>query len=339
MAPLISVLMPVYNCENYVYQAIESILNQTEGNFELLVIDDASTDGTVQVINTIADDRLQLITKTKNTGYTHSLNMGLALAKGKYIARMDGDDISLPTRFQKQLAAFSENPKLIVCGTWFSLFGAEERNIEHPTDNAEIQMALLRYCCVGHPTVMINRERVGVDDLIYDPTEEPAEDYNLWTRLIAKGEFCNIPEVLLHYRIHASSVSKTRVAAQEASATKAQLRMLGYAKSLTPNEKRIIEDCLFLNKRSSITTIRTLLHCVAAMDKPDDFFIYKDKFKNTLVYQSNAFCRQHIKNNSVPVLEKIQVTAVLFASPLFSLKRKLSCLKLLITILFSRLFP
>jgi glycosyltransferase involved in cell wall biosynthesis len=211
MDPLISVIMPVYNCENYVYQAIESILNQTEGNFELLVIDDASTDGTTQVINTITDDRLQLITKPKNTGLTHSLNMGLELAKGKYIARMDGDDISLPTRFEKQLAAFNQNPNLVVCGTWYETFGsASTEVVRHPTQAHKVSVSLLNEASVAHPSVLIAKHRLPTGVLKYDTAMEPAEDFDLWTRLVAHGDIINLPEVLLLYRVHTVQTSQAR---------------------------------------------------------------------------------------------------------------------------------
>ena len=99
--PLVSVLLPVYNVELYIEEALCSILNQTYTNFECIVIDDASTDRTVQIIESVKDDRIVLIKKEKNTGYTKNLNEGIKLCKGKYIARMDGDDISYPERFQK----------------------------------------------------------------------------------------------------------------------------------------------------------------------------------------------------------------------------------------------
>lgn len=101
--PFISVLMPVYNCENYIREAVESILNQTYANFEFIIIDDASTDQTVAIIQSYKDKRIHLVVKPKNSGLTNSLNYGLTIAKGKYIARMDGDDISLPNRFQNKL--------------------------------------------------------------------------------------------------------------------------------------------------------------------------------------------------------------------------------------------
>ena len=104
IAPTISVIMPVYNCEKYIAMSIESILNQTINDFELLIIDDASTDQTLAIITSYEDTRIKIISKPVNSGYTESLNIGLKIAKGKYIARMDGDDISFTRRFEKQLS-------------------------------------------------------------------------------------------------------------------------------------------------------------------------------------------------------------------------------------------
>ena len=119
--PKISVLMPVYNCELYVQEAIDSILNQTFIDFELLIIDDCSTDKTVEIINNYADKRIKLTTKPHNTGLTNSLNYGLSIAQGQYIARMDGDDVSVLDRFEKQVKFLDTNPDIILCGTWYQL--------------------------------------------------------------------------------------------------------------------------------------------------------------------------------------------------------------------------
>jgi glycosyltransferase involved in cell wall biosynthesis len=152
MAPLVSILMPVYNCRLFIEASISSILNQSYTRFELIVIDDCSTDGTLQFLSELNDPRVILIKKIKNTGYTNSLNYGLKLCKGKYIARMDGDDISMVTRIEEQVVFMEDNPDIDVCGTWFNIMGTDEI-IKHPHKHNEIKVALLKYCAIGHPTV------------------------------------------------------------------------------------------------------------------------------------------------------------------------------------------
>jgi glycosyltransferase involved in cell wall biosynthesis len=113
--------MPVYNCELYIKEAIYSILNQTFTDYELIIIDDCSTDSTADIIKDYSDSRIIFFEKDSNSGYTNSLNYGLSVAKGEYIARMDGDDISLPTRLEKQVHFLNSNPDIVLCGTSYSI--------------------------------------------------------------------------------------------------------------------------------------------------------------------------------------------------------------------------
>lgn len=205
-APKITVLMPVYNCELYIEEAIDSILNQTYSNFELLLIDDGSTDATVGRIKQYSDSRIKLIEKPINSGLTNSLNLGIQIAKGKYIARMDGDDISVLDRFEKQVHFLENNDKVILCGGWFRIIGSN-KVVKLPENDSEIKCYLLRGNCIAHPSVMLRKEALDGMEEVYDIAKEPAEDYDLWTRLAFKGELYNLPEVLLDYRTHGNQVS------------------------------------------------------------------------------------------------------------------------------------
>jgi glycosyltransferase involved in cell wall biosynthesis len=205
-SPLVSVVLPVYNCESYIKQAVESILKQTYTSFELLIIDDASTDKTVSIIKKYNDNRICLIEKPRNSGYTNSLNLGLKMAKGKYIARMDGDDISTWDRFAKQVTFLEVNEDVILCGSWFRVIGTG-KVIQLPEDGDAIKLHLLRGNCIAHPSVMIRKKTLNDLSLVYDVKREPAEDYDLWTRLALKGKLHNLQEVLLDYRIHGNQVS------------------------------------------------------------------------------------------------------------------------------------
>jgi len=205
--PMLSVIMPVYNCELYVKEAVESILNQTFTDFEFLIIDDKSTDKTVEIIKQFSDSRIQLIEKPVNTGYTNSLNYALKIAKGEYIARMDGDDISMSERFLEQLHVLKSDDKICVCATNFTLIHSN-KYIQYPENNDAIKIAMLSFNPIVHPSVMIRKS--ALNDLEYDVSKEPAEDYDLWTKLIWLGNFYTIQKPLLRYRVHENQISKVK---------------------------------------------------------------------------------------------------------------------------------
>jgi glycosyltransferase involved in cell wall biosynthesis len=223
--PKITVLMPVYNCELYIQEAVDSILKQTFTDFEFLIIDDASTDNTVAIIKTYNDPRIQLIQKPQNSGYTNSLNYGLGVAKGEYIARMDGDDVSLPERFAKQVAFLDTNPDVVLCGTLYQIIGTN-KICDHPLTHETIKVKLISGCYIAHPTVMFRKNVFESNKLEYDPKMEPAEDYELWSRLVFLGEIANIGEVLLHYRVHSQQTSIIRGTRQKKVSREIRIRML-----------------------------------------------------------------------------------------------------------------
>ena len=225
--PFISVLLPVYNCEKYIFEAVESILNQTYTHFELLIIDDCSTDATLQICKSFQDDRIVIIEKEKNSGYTNSLNYGISIAKGKYIARMDGDDISLPERFKKQVTFLEANEDVVLCGTWLGIIGSTNV-IKLPENHTDIKLGLLKGNCMAHPSVMIKKQILNELYVVYDILKEPAEDYDLWVRLLAIGKLHNLKEVLLNYRVHNMQVSQKREQQQLESSLKSRIQMLEY---------------------------------------------------------------------------------------------------------------
>lgn len=202
--PKISVILPVYNCELYINEAIDSILNQTFSNFELLIIDDKSTDKTVEIIKSYTDDRINLTIKEKNSGYTDSLNWAISIAKGIYIARMDGDDISMPTRFEEQIKVMEENPKIIVCGTNGKVLGTDKL-IFRPEFDQDLKLALFDSNPFIHPSVIIRKNLFNI--IKYNKLMEPAEDFDLWCKSSELGQFYNIQNPLLEYRIHPKNIS------------------------------------------------------------------------------------------------------------------------------------
>lgn len=217
-SPLITVLMPVYNGGQYLSEAIDSILNQTFCDFEFLIIDDGSTDNSVNIIKTYSDPRIRLIYNKRNQGVVKSLNKGIMLSKGKFIARMDSDDISLPGRFSQQLNYFKANQDVGICGTWIKTIGDIKGNIwRYPTTPNDIQCWLLFHSVLAHPSVMMCREILERNHLLYDSSFIHAEDFQLWQRASQVTKLGNLDKVLLLYRISKYSVSRCNKAVQNIS--------------------------------------------------------------------------------------------------------------------------
>jgi len=210
--PIVSVVMPVYNGEAYLRSAVESILSQTIVDLELVVINDGSADRTGEILAGFSDDRLIIINQ-EHRGLVASLNHGLAIAKRKYIARMDGDDIALPARLEKQVAFLEMHPQVGILGTACRLIDAAGRNlgvVQWPADDLQIRWVSLLGTPFAHPTVVMRRETLKDNGLTYDDAfAEGVEDYDLWTRVLRYASGANLAEPLLLYRRH-SGVSTGR---------------------------------------------------------------------------------------------------------------------------------
>lgn len=218
---LVTVLMPVYNGEKHLAEAISSILGQTYRDFEFLIINDGSTDKSDEIILSYTDSRIRYIKNETNLKLIATLNKGIDLASGKYIARMDADDIALPHRLERQVLFLEKNPNVIVAGSWYKCIGDLETTTQYPVSHEEIKMEMLYHCPICHPSVMW---RVNTYAEVHFCAEFlHAEDYDLWSRLIVLGEFTNIPEVLLCYRIHQQSVSRSNQETQNKNSIRVRL--------------------------------------------------------------------------------------------------------------------
>jgi glycosyltransferase involved in cell wall biosynthesis len=296
--PFISVLMPVYNCENYVFEAVESILQQTYIHFELLIIDDCSTDDTLRICKSFEDERIVIIEKEKNTGYTNSLNYGLKISKGKYIARMDGDDISLPTRFEKQVAFLQKSKDSEACGSSIQIINSI-KILKHPSSYDDIKVKLCFSNSFYHPTMMFRREVLLENN--YDKNFEPAEDYDLWTKLIFKIKMVNIDEVLLKYRVHENQISNYKQDIQLKIATISQMRMFQILFN-----KKIIDSELFeitIKKKPTKSNSDLKLGLVFFKEiklNNRKLQVYKiEKFESKLDNLRISFIKSFIKNNNL----------------------------------------
>ncbi len=207
--PLVSVVLSVYNGEKYLDEAIESILNQSYENFEFIIIDDGSSDKSLEIIRSYDDKRIVVISR-ENRGLVSSLNEGIEIAKGRYIARMDADDISLATRIEEQVIFMERNSDVGICGTGVIGFGEEIKEtpwLLSETDKT-IKTELLFSSCFAHPTVMIRRELMIKNELFYDEKFLHAEDFELWTRMAKYTKFANLKMPLLKYRIVQNSITR-----------------------------------------------------------------------------------------------------------------------------------
>lgn len=213
--PKVSVIMPVYNTEeSYLREAIESILHQTYGDFEFLIIDDGSINNAAEVIHSYKDERIKYIKNEKNMGLIKTLNKGLELIEGEYIARTDSDDIALAERFEKQVKFLDENPNVSILCSQFQWF-PKNRVIAPPITDKEIkENLLLSTNVIGHSTVMIRADLIKKFNLRYDEEFKYCEDYRLWLSVIDKTDFAGIPEILVKYRVHENSICQKNIDVQ-----------------------------------------------------------------------------------------------------------------------------
>lgn len=208
--PTVSVVLPVYNARPYVAEAIDSVLGQTFGDFELILVNDGSTDGSGEVLRAARDrDRRVVLVEQENRGLIVTLNEACARAKGKYIARMDADDICLPDRLARQVAFLDEHPNVAALGgsaKYLTESGLLPRQFRNPTDSDSLRTALETRSALIHPTVTMRRDAfLAVGG--YRSAFVDAEDYDLWLRMSERYDLNNLDAVVLHYRLHAGQVS------------------------------------------------------------------------------------------------------------------------------------
>jgi glycosyltransferase involved in cell wall biosynthesis len=210
-ASLISVVVPIYNGANWILETLASIFAQTHSQFELILVDDASTDELASVLASVSDTRLRLLRLDKNGGVANARNAGVRAAGGEYIAFCDADDICLPNRFALQLAYLVDKPQAAVCGSGFVCFSADGdlNTVQHPTASDAIRRNLMAGNCFGMSTMM---GRAAVfKQYAFDQSFTPSEDYELWTRMATNGiALANLPEALVRYRIHPTQASQQR---------------------------------------------------------------------------------------------------------------------------------
>jgi glycosyltransferase involved in cell wall biosynthesis len=220
--PTVSVLLPVYNAEHYLRAAVESVLSQTLMDFELLAFDDGSKDRSLAILHEYgaSDSRVNVFSR-ENRGQVPTLNELVGLARGRYLARLDADDICLPERFRKQVDFLDSSPEHLVVGGWVELINAAGQPIgvvKSPISHDQIDQANIRgLTSICHPTAMIRKTAI-ISAGYYNEKLGPAEDLDLWLRLAEIGKVANLPEVVLRYRLHANSLSEAHGQMQQDAA-------------------------------------------------------------------------------------------------------------------------
>ena len=224
--PKVTVLMSVYNGKNYLCEAINSILNQTFKDFEFLIINDGSTDSTKEILDSYNDPRIRIINNGKNVGLTKSLNKGLQLAGGKYIARQDADDVSAPERLQKEIHFLETHQDYAVVGTFVKILNENSEIIgllDRLTEDTQIRERLRSDNGITHGSAVI-RKKCLLDVGFYDESIMRAQDYELWLRLSEKYRLANIPEYLYMWRKHAENIEVKHIAEQKISVILAMIK-------------------------------------------------------------------------------------------------------------------
>ena len=206
---LVTIIMPVYNAELYLKDAIESVLAQSYKNFIFMIINDGSTDQTEKIILEYKDERIQYISNEENLGIVKTLNKGIALSYTKYIARMDADDICAPERLQQQINVMEQDSQIALLGTWAELIDEQEKyvgKLTPYTNDKSIRTALLFSNIFVHSSVMIRRHILEMNDWRYDEHHKAVEDYGLWIKISNKYKVQILPEMLLKYRLNTNGI-------------------------------------------------------------------------------------------------------------------------------------
>jgi len=205
--PLVSVLMPVYNAAEFIAVSLQSIIEQDYDQLEIIIVDDGSTDQSIDVIQSFFDQRIVVVKNPENMGLAASLNKAITIATGAFLARMDADDIAHPSRISRQVNFMLDHPDVDILGTSMQYFG-ESRFLNHfPSTHDACKSYLMLNVCFGHPTVMFRHHIFDSPENFYNRDfRQYGEEYDLWCRLVDRFRYHNIQEVLLYYRTYPQEV-------------------------------------------------------------------------------------------------------------------------------------
>jgi glycosyltransferase involved in cell wall biosynthesis len=207
--PSVAVLLPVYNCESFIGECLESILNQSYNNFSIIIVDDCSSDNTVEIIQRycLRNNRIELHQNEKNLGIIESRNLLIELSDAQYLAFTDADDLSLPNRLEAQVEHLEQHQDIHALSCWYTRFGVIEDTIRTPTSSEDIASALFLDNVICNPAIMVRTEFLKLNSLKYDSSFRGAADFKLWVECSKVGRLECLPQVLFQYRTHHSQES------------------------------------------------------------------------------------------------------------------------------------
>ena len=290
--PRITVLMSVYNGEKHLSEAIDSILQQTFTDFEFLIIDDGSLDNTRAILQRYSkkDGRIRVVRNDKNLGLTKSLNLGIDLAKGEYIARMDADDISLPTRFARQVAFMDTHPKVGVVGSYtLKQYKENSRIAKNPCTHEMIHAGLLTGPKIFHPTAFIRAAILRRHHIYYTNEFTYAQDFDLWVKIAKHADLANIPEVLCHQRIHENSISNSNRQEQDYFAARIRQTQLEeiLGTTISSTEYHFFEEIIRKTRKPNRESLEKCIYIVNQILKNNmTMKIYDNNSLNTVLLRT-----------------------------------------------------
>lgn len=276
----VTVFIPCYNAEFYVQEAIESILNQTYQNFQILVIDDCSTDNSVKIIESIKDNRITLVKNQVNKGIVGVLNQGFTLVDTNFMVRQDADDLSVPDRLMKLLGFMEENIEVDVCGSAYKTFPVEKQ-VCHEENHINICAKLLNHTSITHGSAIFRMLKIKKYECKYSEEFVYAEDFHFFTKYQSVLKYANLPELLYNYRLHSSQISDE----------KASLQTKCHNKALQ----------LYLKNNFGVNLI---VEKVSAFFRPEvsliqasDIYNLKSSYNQVLKHSKNRALRKVLRNN------------------------------------------
>ncbi len=286
--PRVTVLMPTYNVAPWVEEAIRSVLRQSYRDFELLVVDDASTDNTIDVVRTIDDPRIRIASFPNNVGLSENLNRGLDIIDTELVARMDGDDIAEPDWLETGIRVLDSHPEVGVCSFGFQFFGTKTSLVRFPEHHEDSKAQMLFGCTVIVP---VFRRAVMVDNHLRYSTEAfPAEDYMMWANVYRVTQVYNVQRTLFHYRTHATQISTSRHEAQIVKSNEVRLKMLQWLNpDFTDEEKQYFLNVFVpckIDSKKDIANLKAFAQLLIDRNTPGNYSgdALRRKFKSHIAY-------------------------------------------------------
>lgn len=315
MGVLVSVILPAYNAGPYITDAVKSILEQTFTNFELIIVNDCSTDNTEQEILKFNDPRIRYYKNEQNLGLILTLNKLIALAQGKYLARMDADDISINTRLEKQVNFLEQNPDIGIVSCGFQNFGNNNESVYYKQHDDDIKLKLLYKTEVCHAAALIRTSLAKQHTPFYNIDYKHAEDYELWARMTLYTRFYNLQEILYKVRIVSTSVSRVFANIQQEN-TNAVIRYLFNRFNITLNDNELnvwLQFCYanFNLNGAEIKLLDSLLNALVENNKTVHY-INQAHLEQHLAEKWFHMCYNNAKNQEVKTIFKnSKITALL----------------------------